>query len=129
MDGRVRRGLTRALRWPVAWSWCAVAAAAAGQELPNIVIIVPDDLGRYDVSMHGGDIATPNIDSIARDGVLLSRFYTAPVCSPTRAGLMTGRYPIRSGLMRSVVRPPGAEGVPPHRRALYAGVWPGGCLG
>ncbi|MCE2525906.1 MAG: sulfatase-like hydrolase/transferase [Acidimicrobiia bacterium] len=103
--GGVLRALTGALRWPVAWAWCAASVAAAGQELPNIVIIVPDDLGRYDVSMHGGDIATPHIDSIARDGVLLSRFYSAPVCSPTRTGIMTGRYPIHAGLMRSVVAP------------------------
>ncbi len=73
--------------------------------LPNIVLIVPDDLGRNDVSFNGGGIATPNIDRVAKEGVRLSRFYTAPVCSPTRAGLMTGRYPIRYGLMRSVVAP------------------------
>ena len=81
------------------------AAAAAAPGLPNIVLIVPDDLGRHDVSFLGGDIATPNIDRIAREGTALTRFYTAPVCSPTRAGLMTGRYPIRFGLMRAVVAP------------------------
>ena len=81
------------------------AAAAAAPRLPNIVLIVPDDLGRHDVSFLGGDIATPNIDRIAREGTALTRFYTAPVCSPTRAGLMTGRYPIRFGLMRAVVAP------------------------
>ncbi|MCY3964662.1 MAG: sulfatase-like hydrolase/transferase [Acidobacteria bacterium] len=73
--------------------------------LPNIVLIVPDDLGRHDVSFHGGEIATPNIDRIAAEGVRLERFYSAPVCSPTRAGLMTGRYPIRFGLMRAVIAP------------------------
>ena len=73
--------------------------------LPNIVLIVPDDLGRHDVSFHGGDIATPNIDRIAAEGVRLERFYSAPICSPTRAGLMTGRYPIRFGLMRAVIVP------------------------
>ena len=81
------------------------AAAAAAPRLPNIVLIVPDDLGRHDVSFLGGDIATPNIDRIAREGTALTRFYTAPVCSPTRAGLMTGRYPIRFGLMRAVIAP------------------------
>lgn len=73
--------------------------------LPHIVLIVPDDLGRHDVSFHGGEIATPNIDRIAAEGVLIERFYTAPICSPTRAGLMTGRYPIRYGLMRDVISP------------------------
>ena len=70
---------------------------------PNIVIIMPDDLGNRDVGFKGGDIATPNIDRIATEGVTFDRFYAAPVCSPTRAGLMTGRYPIRFGLMRGVV--------------------------
>ena len=100
-----RRGLVTTLLVPALWAWGADEAAAAKTDPPNIVLIVPDDLGRYDVSLHGGDIATPNIDSIARDGVLLSRFYSAPVCSPTRTGLMTGRYPIHAGLMRSVVAP------------------------
>lgn len=72
---------------------------------PNIVILLADDLGFNDVSFHGGNIPTPNIDRIAREGVELSRFYVAPVCSPTRAGLMTGRYPIRYGLMRAVIPP------------------------
>ena len=80
-------------------------SVTAPQPFPNIVVIVPDDLGRHDVSFHGGDIATPNIDRIAAEGVLIERFYSAPVCSPTRAGLMTGRYPIRFGLMRAVIAP------------------------
>lgn len=89
---------------------CAVGLAACtpgdpGNGLPNIVIVVADDLGRRDVSFHGGELATPNIDRIAREGVALERFYSAPVCSPTRAGLLTGRYPIRYGLMRSVIPP------------------------
>ena len=89
---------------------CAVGIAAcapgdSGNGLPNIVIVVADDLGRRDVSFHGGELPTPNIDRIAREGVALERFYSAPVCSPTRAGLLTGRYPIRYGLMRSVIPP------------------------
>ena len=76
-----------------------------GRPLPNIVILVADDLGRRDVSFQGGALATPHIDRIAREGVALERFYSAPVCSPTRAGLLTGRYPIRYGLMRSVIPP------------------------
>ena len=81
------------------------APPAEEPDLPNIVLIVPDDLGRHDVSFRGGDIATPNIDRIAAEGVRLERFYSAPICSPTRAGLMTGRYPIRFGLMRAVIVP------------------------
>ena len=89
---------------------CGVGMAActpadSGNDLPNIVIVLADDLGRRDVSFHGGELPTPNIDRIAREGVALERFYSAPVCSPTRAGLLTGRYPIRYGLMRSVIPP------------------------
>lgn len=80
---------------------------SAGQQadLPNIVILLADDLGWNDVSYHGSAIRTPGIDRLARDGVELDRFYVCPVCSPTRAGLMTGRYPIRFGLMRTVIPP------------------------
>jgi len=68
--------------------------------LPNIVIILADDLGWNDVSYHGSEIRTPNIDRIARRGAELDRFYACPICSPTRAGLMTGRWPLRFGIMR-----------------------------
>ncbi len=78
-------------------------AAESGSKRPNIIIILADDLGWKDVGFNGGVIATPNIDRIANEGVRLNRFYVAPVCTPTRAGLMTGRYPIRYGLMRGVV--------------------------
>ena len=77
--------------------------------VPNIVLILADDLGWDDVSFHGQQIKTPNLDRLTREGVELSRFYVCPICSPTRAGLMTGRYPIRYGLMRAVL-PPWREG-------------------
>src|SRR3546814_6696701 len=48
---------------------------------------------------------TPHLDSLARTGVILDRFYTAPICSPTRAGLMTGRYPNRLGVRETVIPP------------------------
>ncbi len=92
----------------------AVAAFAA----PNIVLIVSDDQGWADVSYHGGAVRTPNIDRIAREGVELDRFYACPVCTPTRAGLMTGRYPIRFGMQRAVCRPFLDAGVPPEEDTL-----------
>lgn len=82
-----------------------VAAMAASADKPNIVFIVADDLGWGDVSYHGSVINTPNIDRLANDGIELNRFYTAPVSSPTRAGLMTGRYPNRFGIRETVIPP------------------------
>ena len=74
-------------------------------EKPHIVILVADDLGWADVSFHDEQIKTPNLDRLVSEGAELSRYYVCPVCSPTRAGLMTGRYPIRYGLMRAVLPP------------------------
>ena len=82
----------------------AVALASAGQALaqarqPNIVMIVGDDMGYADIGVHGSrDIPTPNIDALAREGTRFTDAYvTGPHCSPTRAGLLTGRYQQRFG--------------------------------
>lgn len=81
---------------------------------PNIVVIVADDLGFSDVGFNGSkQIRTPNLDQFAATGVRLDRFYACPVCSPTRAGLLTGRWPIRYGLMKTVVPPWSNYGLPP----------------
>ena len=87
-------------------------------ELPNIVIILADDLGWADVSFHGGAIKTPHLDRLAAEGATFSRFYVCPVCTPTRAGLLTGRYPIRYGLMRAVVPPWRKGGLDPMEVTL-----------
>jgi arylsulfatase A-like enzyme len=78
---------------------CAATATAAADRPPNLIIILADDLGYADVGFNGcRDIPTPNIDSLARDGVRCSDGYvTHPFCSPTRAGLLTGRYQQRFG--------------------------------
>jgi arylsulfatase A len=74
-------------------------AAPASKRRPNVVVIFADDLGWGDIGVQGSvAIETPNIDQLARDGIRLSNFYaSAPLCSPSRAGLLTGRYPLRSG--------------------------------
>lgn len=73
--------------------------AAVAASRPNIVVILADDQGWGDLSIHGNkNVATPNIDSLARDGALFDRFFVCPVCSPTRAEFLTGRYHPRGGV-------------------------------
>src|SRR5688500_946479 len=77
----------------------SVAALAAAASKPNILLIVADDLGWGELSCQGNpQIPTPHIDSIAKNGVrFTSGYVSGPYCSPTRAGLMTGRYHQRFG--------------------------------
>lgn len=79
---------------------------------PHIVYIIADDLGWNDVGYHGSTIKTPHIDALARGGVRLEQFYVQPVCSPTRAAFLTGRYPVRTGLQVGVIRPWADYGLP-----------------
>lgn len=81
-------------------------ASAAPQKKPNIIVIVSDDQGYADAGFQGSkDIPTPHLDAMARDGVRCTRGYvTAPVCSPSRAGLMTGRYQQRFGHHNNIVQ-------------------------
>ena len=82
-------------------------AARAASPRPHIVYILADDLGFADLGYRGSDIATPNIDRLAAGGLKLEEFYAQPMCTPTRAALMTGRYPMRYGLQMGVI-PSGA---------------------
>lgn len=68
-----------------------LALVSLCQAAPNFVFIIADDLGWKDVAFHGGNAPTPNLDRLAREGIELTQHYVAPVCSPTRTGLMTGR--------------------------------------
>ncbi len=89
------------------WTWAGVAAAAApATDRPNVIVFLADDLGWADVGFHGEtEIETPSLDRLAREGVQLDRFYTTPICSPTRAALMTGRDPMRLGVAYAVIMP------------------------
>ena len=74
-------------------------ASSTRAEKPNVVVILTDDQGWGDLSIHGNkNLNTPAIDSLARDGALFDRFYVCPVCSPTRAEFLTGRYHPRGGV-------------------------------
>jgi len=77
-----------------------LAAVAAAPPLPNIVFIVADDLGWADLGAYGSSFhQTPRLDRLAREGLRFTNAYAAcPVCSPTRAALLTGRYPPRVGI-------------------------------
>lgn len=85
---------------------------------PNVVIILADDLGWGDLSYHGSTISTPNIDRFVSDGIELDRHYAAPVSSPTRAGLMTGRYPSRFGIRETVIPPWRKYGLPENEKTM-----------
>jgi hypothetical protein len=104
------------------------SVAASAPDHPNVVIFLADDLGWGDVGFHGGEqIDTPSLDRLAREGAELHRFYATPICSPTRAALMTGRDPMRLGVAYAVILPwhtigPGARAadLPPQRARLRA---------
>jgi len=96
----------------------ATLAAYAADPKPNIVVILADDLGNADLGYRGSDIQTPNIDKLAKEGVRLDSFHAGPVCTPARAALMTGRYPMRYGLQTLVIFPNHSYGLPTDERTL-----------
>jgi arylsulfatase A-like enzyme len=108
------------------WSGLALAresgtsqgVAKVAEERPNIVFLLADDLGSHDVGWRGGAIKTPNLDRLALAGARFEQFYVQPVCSPTRAALLAGRYPFRHGLQVGVVRPWAQYGLPLEERTL-----------
>jgi arylsulfatase A-like enzyme len=79
---------------------------------PHIIYILSDDQGWKDVGYHGSDIKTPNIDQLAQTGATFDQFYVQPMCTQTRAALMTGRYPLRYGLQTLVILPEQTYGIP-----------------
>jgi arylsulfatase A-like enzyme len=85
--------------------FCASFTQAVAQDAPrpNILYIVADDLGWKDVGFHGSDIRTPTLDALAAGGARLEQYYAEPMCTPTRAAIMTGRYPLRYGLQTGVI--------------------------
>ena len=101
---------------------CSRAPEPPVEKRPNIVLVVADDQGYADVGFHGSpDCRTPRLDAIAREGVRFDNGYvTHPFCSPSRAGLMTGRYQQRFGYENNMVVDPDdpATGIPPEERML-----------
>lgn len=138
----MRNAILISLLWVTA-ARCAIAAPGvpsstpAAARPPNVIIIVADDLGYGDIGAYGASrIKTPKIDALARSGLRATQAYaSANVCSPSRAGLMTGRYAIRSGLAWKVIEAKDERGLPAdeesladiaHRaqlRTMYIGKW------
>ncbi|MDO7676685.1 MAG: sulfatase-like hydrolase/transferase [Gammaproteobacteria bacterium] len=90
----------------------------AEDKKPNVIIFLVDDLGWSDISLRGADIDTPAIDSLFSEGMTLDRFYATPICSPTRAALMTGRDPMRLGMAYGVVMPWMNNGIHPDEHFM-----------
>jgi arylsulfatase A-like enzyme len=102
------------------WSACWSAAAASQTSRPNVLLILADDLGWSDLGCYGGEIRTPHLDSLARDGVRFTQFYNTGRCWPTRAALLTGYYPQQ--IRRDTV--PGVQSGGAGRRPAWARLLP-----
>ncbi|MGO1787349.1 MAG: sulfatase family protein [Sphingobacterium sp.] len=101
---------------------CLTASAQTTKEgrKPNVILIYSDDQGWADLGVYGSpDLQTPHLDSLAGRGVRFTQFYSAsPICSPSRASVLTGRYPQRAGLAGNASADKGAEGMPAHQYTL-----------
>ena len=97
-------------------AWRAWAEqAAAGSSRPNIIFILGDDVGMSEIACYGGDAyKTPNIDELARTGSRFEHCYAMPLCGPSRAAALTGRYPFRTGLIDNQ----SAEAIQPDRETM-----------
>ncbi len=81
--------------------FCSLTSVVVGGTRPNIVLLMSDDQGFVDVGYNTNNdlgIRTPNIDQMVKEGVTFERFYACPNCSPTRASVLTGRHPFRTGV-------------------------------
>lgn len=120
-------------------SFLAAAAAAAaagpaqglqlgGRRAPNFIIVLCDDLGFGDTSLYGASaIRTPALERMAREGVLLTDYYApANICTPSRAGLLTGRYPVRTGLGYEVIMQAEDRGLPGSEMTIAQALKPAG---
>ena len=96
------------IAWPVivvtallgcALIWCIVVWVRVSLHKPHIVFFLVDDLGWNDVGYHNPDMYTPTIDKLARQGVKLEHHYSQPFCTPSRAALLSGKYPVRGNVI------------------------------
>jgi arylsulfatase A-like enzyme len=102
---------------------CGLAqAAATAERRPNVIVIMADDQGSADLGCFGAkDLHTPHTDALAQRGIRLTQFYSAaPVCSPSRAGLLTGRWPVRAGVPSNCASQAGGRGALPASEITMA---------
>src|ERR1700728_114098 len=83
--------------------YCMICMCSKQPSPPNVILLVADDMGWADVGYHSDHVLTPNIDTLAADGIVLNQYYTQPLCSPSRGALLTGVHPIHTGLQNFVV--------------------------
>ena len=118
----MRQRLTRLLAFGIIALSAFLAArhATAAEAKPNLIFILVDDQGYYDLGCYGGtEFDTPRIDRMAREGVRFTDYYAAaPICSPSRAGILTGCYPRRVGLATWVLRADSPKGIHPDELTL-----------
>src|SRR5215510_5301831 len=102
----------------------ATVMRAQQRKRPNILLILADDLGYSDLGCYGGEIATPNLDRLASNGVRWTQFYSTARCCPSRASILTGQYPHRVGVGHMVtdLGQPGYRGALSEKGATIAEV-------
>ncbi|CAG9859294.1 unnamed protein product [Phyllotreta striolata] len=104
--------------WILSLFYSAILVACETRK-PNIIFIVADDLGWNDVGFHGSNqIPTPNIDALAYSGLILNNYYVTAICTPSRSAIMTGKYPIHTGMQHTVLYGAEARGLPLKEKLL-----------
>lgn len=112
--------------WAVSWLFAATTPChgAGPAPRPNVLLVLADDLGYSDLGCYGGEIATPNLDALAKGGLRFRQFYNGTRCCPSRASLMTGLYPHQAGVgdMNAQTAAPGYRGFPQPNTVTIAEV-------
>lgn len=116
------QALPRLSCWIALAGWLTALAPGAFAAQPNVIFIMADDQGSVDAGCYGAkDLHTPYLDSLAARGIRFTQFYSAaPVCSPSRAGAMTGRYPVRAGVPSNCASQRGDQGALPPTETTMA---------